>query len=305
MNVLIYGLGSIARKHIAQLQLLIPDKLHIYALRSGSGDKTAVDSVVNIYDESELEAALDFIIISNPTYLRAQTLRRALQFGKPLFIEKPSLFTLDAAIEISAALGSSNSLSYVACNLRFHPCLLFFKKKLAEGIGKVEEVNIYCGSYLPSWRDMDFRKSYSSDAAMGGGVHLDLIHELDYCVWLFGKPQTAFSCKRSTSHLRITAVDYANFLLEYENFAASITLNYFRQNKKRTIELVTSEGTWQADLFGNKIFFNDVEYCAFPYFNIMDTYKDQLLYFINHMHNGTQPMNSFDESLEVLKIALS
>ena len=38
MNVLIIGLGSIAKKHIDALNAIAPEKFNIYALRSGKGN---------------------------------------------------------------------------------------------------------------------------------------------------------------------------------------------------------------------------------------------------------------------------
>ena len=46
---------------------------------------------------------------------------------------------------------------------------------------------VLCGSYLPSWRkNIIYNKSYSSDKKKGGGVLLDLSHEIDYITWILG-----------------------------------------------------------------------------------------------------------------------
>ena len=50
---------------------------------------------------------------------------------------------------------------------------------------KVFNINIISNSYLPKWRKRDYRTSYSSSKSQGGGVLLDLSHELDYLTWIF------------------------------------------------------------------------------------------------------------------------
>jgi len=48
-------------------------------------------------------------------------------------------------------------------------------------------VEIKVGHFLPLWRpNADYRKSYRSKRWLGGGVDLELSHEIDYCLWLFG-----------------------------------------------------------------------------------------------------------------------
>jgi predicted dehydrogenase len=195
----------------------------------------------------------------------------------------------------------------VACNLRFHPCLLFIKDYLiTQEKLKVNEVNVYCGSFLPDWRPgKDYRKVYSANANMGGGVHLDLFHELDYTTWLFGFPNEWNSIKRNVSSLDIDAVDYANYSLEYDEFTANIILNYYRNKVKRTIEIVFENQILLVDLINNTII-DEEENILFKVTNyaINQTYKDQISYFINCLNLNQHPMNSLKESIEVLKIVL-
>ena len=159
---------------------------------------------------------------------------------------------------------------------------------------------------MPDWRPgKNFKTIYSANAEMGGGVHLDLFHELDYTTWLFGTPIKNNSLLRSSSTLGITAIDYANYTLEYNSFTASIILNYYRKKPKREIEIVLENTTWTIDLISNTIK-NDIGDYLFrcDEFQVKDTYKDQLIYFTECLKKKRTPMNSFKESLENLKICL-
>ncbi|MEO8173176.1 MAG: Gfo/Idh/MocA family oxidoreductase, partial [Sediminibacterium sp.] len=171
MKILIIGLGSIARKHIAALDK-IGESFSYFALRS-SDNSPAVDGVQNIYAWSYVPEDINFAIIANPTDQHTQAIEECINRNIPLFIEKPLAHKLDGLSRLAEKINEKGIRSYVACNLRFLPVLLFLKNNL--GNRRINEVNIYCGSSLPAWRPgTDYTTSYSADEARGGGVHLDL-----------------------------------------------------------------------------------------------------------------------------------
>lgn len=304
MNVLIIGLGSIARKHIAALQSFKVD-YKIYALRS-SLNATLEEGVENIYDLDDSTVVFEFVIISNPTHLHYEYIVKLTHKGIPLFIEKPAINSLENADKLIQLIEKIKIVTYVACNLRFHPCIVFLKNKIDTERLRINEVNVYCGSYLPDWRPRkDFRTIYSANASMGGGVHLDLFHELDYTTWLFGLANKTSSIIRNVSSLNIDAIDYANYSFQYPAFATNIILNYYRRKPKRQIEIVLDEDTWTVDLIKNEIKNDAGEYLFEAVdFNVNDTYSLQLNYFIDCLKNQQVPMNSLKESVEILKICL-
>lgn len=304
MKILIVGLGSIARKHIEALQSL-NIKATIYALRSKL-NSLIEKGIENIYDVEDIDFSFDFVIISNPTHLHFQVIEKFAKLDIPLFIEKPVVHNLKNVEKLIDLVENRKVVTYVACNLRFHPCIEFLKKKLDSENLKINEVNVYCGSYLPYWRpNVDFRKIYSANASMGGGVHLDLFHELDYVCWLLGTPNKSNSILRSVSSLNIDAIDYANFILEYDNFTANVVLNYYRRTSKRIIELVCDNEILEVDLINSQIY-NDAKEIIFKAsnFEIKNTYAYQLNYFINCLKQNVTPMNSLKESVEILQIIL-
>lgn len=248
MRVLMVGLGSIARKHIAALRQLDP-AVEIVAWRSSRAG-ASLEGVADVYSLPEGDS-FDFAIISNPTSCHADTVRSLLPLNIPLFIEKP-LFSELGHEDLLEEIRRRGLLTYVACNMRFMDTLQFVHDHVNEL--KVNEVNVYCGSYLPEWRPgTDWRSGYSARPEMGGGVHRDLIHELDYVHWIFGDPVCCHKVLRSVSSLHIGAVDYANYCLEYSGFSVSVVLNYYRKDYRRTLEIVADGTTWTADLAGGEV----------------------------------------------------
>lgn len=304
MKVLIIGLGSIAKKHIAALREIDSD-VGIYALRS---DKNAmhVDSVINIYDIAECNKDFNFAIISNPTSLHGSAIKSIIGLNIPLFIEKPVFEALEYD-DLLEDIAKSGTITYVACNLRFLESLKFLHDYVKDNQNRrINEVNVYCGSYLPEWRPgTDYRKCYSAIPELGGGVHIDLIHEIDYVYWIFGKPLSHQGICRNVSSLDIRAIDYANYQLIYPKFTASIILNYYRRDYKRTLEVVFEDSTWTVDLKKNRIH-DENDNLVFKGENSpIDTYKAQLEYFIASIANCEIPENNINKAYDILKICLS
>lgn len=298
MRILIIGLGSIGKKHVAALKQLHQDCL-IFALRSNHSSEP-IEGVENLYDRSKVkDLNLDFIIISSPTSFHKRDIEFCLEFNIPLFIEKPLFHQLG----IEELITKSKKINtYIGCNLRFLDCLIFTKDFIKNNINTINEVNSYSGSYLPKWRpNTDFKKSYSSNPELGGGVHLDLIHELDYIVWILGYPIEAHKVLKSNSSLEIQSVDYASYNLMYNRFVANIKLNYFRTDPKRTFEIVFDNFTLTVDLLKNCVTKNGSLIFSSNQ-SILETYKSQMKYFIEN--KDSEMMNNIQEAYKVLQLAI-
>ena len=302
MKVLIVGLGSIARKHIAALRKIDPD-IEIEALRQSrfSKEEKGVRNIFSLPHKPDY----DFIIISNPTSLHAATIDRLIDLKIPLFIEKPIFHTLEHEDVVKKAQ-QHGIINYVACNLRFLDSLIFLHKYLEENPGKrVNEVLSYCGSSLPDWRPgKDYKQSYSADPELGGGVHLDLIHELDYICWLFGFPENSLGVLRNVSSLGIEAFDYANYMLFYPGFTASVILNYYRKDYRRELQIVFEDETWIVDLKENRITDSKEKIIYQGKNGIQESYQCQMEYFVSLIKENRKAENDIVNAYKTLHIAL-
>ena len=82
-------------------------------------------------------------------------------------------------------MNANTNKVFVGYNLRFHPVIKKLKKEIKNK--KIFNVNIQNSSYLPSWRKNNvYTKTSSAKKALGGGVLLDISHELDFIRYLFG-----------------------------------------------------------------------------------------------------------------------
>ena len=301
MNVVLIGLGSIGRKHIQALRTIAPSS-KVSALRSStsSGSDEGID---NIYSWEDVPADTDFFVVSNPTNMHLDTLQKLAAFGKPVFIEKPALMSLDGADDLIDVYKAKNILTYTACNLRFHPVIGWAKKNLKDL--NIYEVSAYSGSYLPDWRkNIDYRQNYSAITAQGGGVHLDLIHEIDYLIYLFGVPEKSQHQLRKISSLEIDSIDSAMYWLSYPKFTAIVTLNYFRRQPKRVVEIVTDTDVLTLDIMNSKVENSAGELLFSDSGGVLKTYEYQMQYFIDAIKEGYTPMNTLEEAINTLRISL-
>ena len=229
MKILIVGLGTIAIKHIERLKKL-DSSYQFFALRSKK-ECTNIESVVNLYSYDQLQDYnFKFAIVSSPSFLHEEQIIQLSKLDIPLFVEKPLCISKNQLSQLKKI--KTKSLIYIAYNLRFHPLIIYLKNFLKNNTDPVLEVNSYCGSYLPNWRPNKNKNLYSYNKKNGGGVLLDLSHEIDYMIYLFGYPLKSKKYLRKVSDITLDSEDYANLHFIYKDFSVNIILNYFHKDYK-------------------------------------------------------------------------
>jgi predicted dehydrogenase len=116
--------------------------------------------------------------------------------------------------------------------------------------GTIRLARFWFGSYLPSWRPgTDYRSSYSAQAALGGGVLLDAIHELDLVVWWFGSDvDVAGAVMAHTGTLDIDVEDAVQAVLRSGGgVPITVSLDYLSRAYRRGVELVGDDATLRFD----------------------------------------------------------
>ena len=111
-------------------------------------------------------------------------------------------------------------------------------------------------SYLPKWRkNVDYSKNYSAFPKKGGGVLLDMSHEIDYLKWLFESFKILKIYKNRISNLNILSDDIALIFGEIKkNTLVKIKLTYFNKIPKRCLTICLKNGTQiYLDLLNSQI----------------------------------------------------
>jgi predicted dehydrogenase len=229
---LFVGLGGIGQRHLRNLRTLLGDEVEVLAYRVRREQQTLNDSLQVVPGESleekyrvealsDLDRALDrqpdVVFITNPSSLHVPVALAAAERGCHLFIEKPLSHSLEQVAELTRVCDERKLVTCVAYQLRHHPGFLRLRELLAENaVGRVLSVRAEVGEYLPGFHPYeDYRRMYASQSALGGGVTLSQIHEVDYLCALFGTPRRVFSMGGHVSNLEIDVDDVSLSLLEF------------------------------------------------------------------------------------------
>lgn len=188
-------------------------------VRSERAEALAVGTRATLYsDGKELiaDAEVDVIDICLPTYMHAEYAMLAMDKVKYVFVEKPVALTVDEAermIEKSRATGAHVQVGQV---IRFRDEYVELKKILDSGkYGRVVNANFRRISPRPEWG----WNNWLLDFKLSGGAGQDLhVHDVDYVLSVFGKPERFYTVKNSIGEKN----SYVNTLMQFNGFAVSV-----------------------------------------------------------------------------------
>lgn len=308
MRILFTGLGSIGRRH---LRLLREREQHFeyVAYRSGARETETPEDVRAVDSLSDgLALNPSVVFVTNPTNRHVETAIDCARAGCDLFVEKPLSHSRERVDELCRIVRKYDVVSHVGCQLRFHPVLRRIRSAIVDNVlGDTYSFRAYSGSYLPDWRpERDYRETYSSSRESGGGVLLDLIHEIDYTHWLFDGVDETEGLSRQVSHLDVDAEDIAEIVLTTDGTIGNIHLDYFRRTPRRTLEVICERGTISANLLESTIKIEDRDGVIEDSYDLDrdDLFRQQLDYFLMKLQSGESTMNDVHQAADVLDIAM-
>jgi len=247
IKVLIIGLGSIGRRHLAAVHHVCGNAELLVLRRSGGLDGVAVPGVRVIHDMAEaLALGPDIAIVAGPASHHVEVAAILARAGVHLLIEKPLSNSLDGIDELLSVAVAGNLVVQVGYCLRFDEALRTMKQALDDGrIGRIIELQAEVGQYLPDWRpDSDYRDTVSARAELGGGALLELSHEIDLARWLAGDIVSVSAVTGRVSDLDIDVEDTADLLVGFKSGAVgNLHLDMVQRVPVRACKVVGSEGT--------------------------------------------------------------
>ncbi len=249
MRILIVGCGSIGERHTRVLQGLEVEEIILCDSNTDNlayvAKKYDIEETYTDYNEA-LKKDINSVVICTPNNLHVPIGLKACEKNCHIFIEKPlshNLNNVDRLIELAE---EKKLVLMVGYCLRFHPALSFIKKIINEGkIGKILSFRLDSGGYLPDWRPgTNYLRNYAVSPSLGGGVILDLSHEIDSIQWLGGRVTEVFCYSDTLSNLEIKTEDIAEILLRFENRAiGEIHIDYLQRTLRRIYQIIGEKVT--------------------------------------------------------------
>lgn len=308
----IIGLGSIGKRHAKIVKEFLPNvKLHI--VRSGKGpnvDDPMFDDVP-IYDSvtALIKKDVDAVIICSPSSFHIEQATKLIKANIPILIEKPLSNNLDKIHDLQKLTNHTKAPILVGYCLRHSDSLNKIVELLSNNVvGDVSYVRIESSSYLLNWRpDSELMSTVSVNKSLGGGVLLELSHELEYAIRMFGPfIKVSASKNGADSVLGLDVEESVDILLTNQNnVKVSIHLDFCNRALERSCRVYGNKGVllWDGIKGLTTLSKDGVLHESWSFDQTRDDlFQTQLVHFINCISGEERPLVPIKMGIDVLKL---
>lgn len=306
------GLGYIGKIHLRNSLRLTNAQLEAVSDLSKRALKNAKNSGVKktftSYDQLLKDPNIDAVIISLPTHLHKDCVKKAAEAKKHIFLEKPIAKDVTEAKEIFSASRKNGVTLMMGYPLRFNKIMNNLRSKINSGeIGDVVvayATNVSTGPFMhraighapvpvPEWW---FKKELT-----GGGALIDLgSHMINLLRWYFGEITSV------KSHLdyrfNLDLEDQAICLVRFKTGTkAIINVGYFSQGYQLKVDLLGTMGNSTADNVIPNPIITAVKMLTTNTSDFWQPYYAELEHFVKCLINDTQPVSSGIDGLRDLE----
>lgn len=322
-TILVIGLGSIGKRHLVNLSTIYPNAVYVvlrHQLPSNPDIPLNVNSlgIAGVHIVYDLDTALayqpEIAIVCSPATEHIGVALVLAHRGIHLFIEKPISNTLAGVDDLIDVCKQKNLVLMIGYVLRFLPSLRQFEKIIKQGhVGKIYSAQATVGQYLPDWRpNTDYRNSVSARNELGGGVLLELSHEIDYLMWLFGGIKAVQGHARQLSDLEINVEDSADVILHFSNgIMGNVHMDMLQRQTVRMCRVVGSLGTlvWDGIKQTVTLLNQNVEPILLfspplPH-QRNNIYLEHIQHFLDCVLNKAKPFEDAQEAKQVLEVVVA
>jgi predicted dehydrogenase len=322
MRIAVFGLGFMGSTHLKAWKnipgatlfavvdevekRLTGDLSDIQGNIGGPGEKMDFSAVrkYRTAQEALADPEIEAVDLCLPTHQHVSAATAALRAGKHVLVEKPMGIDAAGCDQVLAEAKASGRVLMTAQVCRFAPNFHAAREMVKSGLlGAVRSALLRRRCAAPAW------SKWMHDASKsGGGVFDLLIHDVDYCLYAFGKPESvAATGYEDMAH----GIDWIEMRLEYVSGAIVVITGGWHHVKSYPF---SQEFTIVAD--GGVLEFNslvrpltlyrsdgEVETPSLPE---IDIFQAELQYFLECAKAGKRPERCPpEESAGAVKLMLA
>jgi predicted dehydrogenase len=299
-------MGNLRKLGVQTLSALDPDKDRLRPAVEELGARGFSD-----LDQALHQAKPDVVLICTPPAFHVSQALQAVRSGAHVFIEKPLSDRMDGGDELSEEAGRRKRVVQVGYNLRFNPGLRKLKEFVEQTeVGRILWGRVEVGQYLPDWRPwQDYRRSYSARRELGGGIILDASHEIDYVMWLLGRPVELACMAGRVSSLDVDVEDCATILLRFASGSqVDVHMDFVQREYSRSCLLVGEQGKLQWNYARNEVIVEKPREEAQTFrcdFDANQMYVSEMEHFFDRIERGDTVNRELRDAMATLRVGLA
>lgn len=252
ISVAVVGIGRMGGKHasnfckgaVKNAKLVAVCDIDGKVLEAFQAKHTNV-AVYSDYDKMLCEAKPDAVVVATPHYSHSALVKKALEKGISVLVEKPITVTVkDANSVIEVAKAHPEAVFAIMYNQRSNSIYARAKKIIESGkLGDLQRASFTVTDWYRTqyyYNMGGWRASWSGE---GGGTLINqCVHQIDILQWLLGMPEKIISrCK--TEGREITTENDVTALFLYKNYDCVFTASTHELPGENRLVIVGSKGT--------------------------------------------------------------
>lgn len=311
MRFLVIGLGSMGKRRVRNLKILGQSDVmgfDIRADRNKEASQLGIKTFANI--KSALEQKPDVIIISTSPDTHLKYVKIAAEKKIPFFTEvNTDPFDIEKIIALSKKY---KTLAVSSMTMKFHPVTEIIQKYLKKAsLGKPLLLNYHSGENLEDWHPWEKVQDYYVGHISTGGGRDQAVFELEWILWLFGKPKEVLAKTEKLSKTEAKIFDVYQMTFSLSKIPiANILVDVIQRPPNRILRIIFEKGliewSWIPGLI--RIYNADTKKWeehghgpGYKGFNVEEMYQKEMSAFINSVKQHKNLIHSFDEELVAAK----
>lgn len=255
--------------------------------------------------ESVSRGHIDWVFDCSPASTRVKHAEMLAEGGLRTVFEKPLAMNFAEGTKVLDLFSAQGVPVRVGYNLRRRHAFDFVREIQERSLlGELKKAEISVGQYLPDWRPhRDYRSTVSAQSSLGGGVLLELSHEINYSIGIWGRVRELKGEMKHSGELEIDVEDWAEASVWFEAEAApaevTITLDFLRRTPERWCRIFGNQGDLYWDLLENRVVISTPSGKSVHQFgdSLDDTYRAEVLCMLTE---DTQQPERFQDNSDAL-----